>query len=107
MEMVVDKKQELNNVLVVRVTGDTQINELSGIVSCDHLWLDGVNQCRFIAHVPLDDENTRILVQPIKGSFIDYLRTNTSQSNNRIAAVFDTKPPTGNAEDQRWCALLS
>jgi hypothetical protein len=104
--MLSDKKQELNNVLVVRVSGDNQINELSGIVSGDHLWLNSVNQCRFIAHVPLDDENTHILVQPIKGSFVNYLRDNTLQLNNRISAVFDTTTPTGNNEDQRWCALL-
>ncbi|CAF1527724.1 unnamed protein product [Adineta ricciae] len=68
MDMVVDKSQELNNVLVVRVTGDSEIKELSGIVSGDHLWLSGVNQCRFTAHVPFDDEKTHIVVQPIKGS---------------------------------------
>jgi hypothetical protein len=106
MEMIVDKKQELNNVLVVRVSGDNEINELSGIVSGDHLWLNSVNQCRFIAHVPLDDENTRILVQPIKGSFLDYLRNDASQLNNRISAVFDTITATGNNQEPRWCALL-
>ncbi len=104
--MVVDKKQELNNVLVVRVSGDNEIQELSGIVSGDHLWLNGVNQCRFIAHVPLDDENTHILVRPIKGSFVDYLRDNISELNNRISAVFDTITPTKNNQEQRWCALL-
>lgn len=104
--MTVDKKQELNNVLVVRVVGDGQIKELSGIVSGDHLWLNSVNQCRFIAHVPLDDENTHVLVQPIKGSFMDHLSQNTSQFKNRISAVFDTTTSTGNTEDQRWCALL-
>ncbi|CAF4692373.1 unnamed protein product, partial [Rotaria sp. Silwood2] len=83
MKMIVDKNQELNNVLIVRVSGDNKIKELSGIVSGDHLWLDSVNQCRFIAHVPLDDENTRVLVQPIKGSFNDYLRDKTLQLNNR------------------------
>ena len=104
--MTVDKAQELNNVLVVRVSGDNEIKELSGIVSGDHLWLNSVNQCRFIAHVPLDDENTHILMQPIKGSFIDYLRTITLQLNNRISAIFDTITPTGNNQEQRWCALL-
>jgi hypothetical protein len=104
--MIVDTKQELNNVLVVRISGDNQIKELSGIVSGDHLWLNSVNQCRFIAHVPLDNENTHILVQPIKGSFVDYLRDNTSQFNKRISAVFDTITSTGNNQDQRWCALL-
>jgi len=106
MEMTVDKKQDLNNVLVVRVSGDNEIKELSGIVSGDHLWLNSVNQCCFIAHVPLDDENTHILVQPIKGSFIDYLRKITSQLNNRISAIFDTTTSTGNNQEQRWCALL-
>ncbi|CAF3102878.1 unnamed protein product, partial [Rotaria sp. Silwood2] len=106
MKMIVDKNQELNNVLIVRVSGDNKIKELSGIVSGDHLWLDSVNQCRFIAHVPLDDENTRVLVQPIKGSFNDYLRDKTLQLNNRISAVFNTTSPTGNIEDERWCALL-
>jgi hypothetical protein len=106
MEMFVDKSQELNNVLVVRVSSDNEIKELSGFVSGDHLWLNSINQCRFIAHVPLDDENTRILVRPIKGSFVDYLRDNTSQLNNRISAVFDTITPKGNNQDQRWCALL-
>jgi hypothetical protein len=104
--MVVDKKQELNNVLVVRISGDNQIKELSGLVSGDHLWLNGVNQCRFTAHVPLDNENTHILVQPIKGSFVDYLHDNTSQFNKRISAVFDTTTSTGNNQDERWCALL-
>jgi hypothetical protein len=104
--MVVDKQQELDNVLVVRVSSDNQIKELSGIVSGDHLWLNGVNQCRFTAHVPLDDEDTHILVQPIKGSFVDYLYNNTSQFNNRISAVFDTTTSTGNNQDQRWCAIL-
>jgi len=106
IEMTVDKAQELNNVLVVRVSGDNEIKELSGIVSADHLWLNGVNQCRFIAHVPLDDENTHVLVRPINGSFVDYIRNNTTQLNNRISAVFDTITPNGNNQDQRWCALL-
>ncbi|CAF1611002.1 unnamed protein product [Rotaria magnacalcarata] len=107
MEMVVDKKQELNNVLVVRISGNNEIKELSGIVSGEHLWLNSVNQCRFIAHVPLDDENVHVLVRPIKGSLMDYLRDNTSQINNRISAVFDTIIPTGrNIQDQRWCAIL-
>ena len=104
--MVVDKVQELNNVLVVRVAGDNQVKELSGLVSGDHLWLNGVNQCRFTAHVPLDDEKTRVLVRPIQGSFLDYLRNDTSKLNDRISAVFDTTTPTGSAEEQRWCALL-
>jgi hypothetical protein len=106
MDMTVDKKQELNNVLVVRITGDNEIKELSGIVSGDHLWLKSVNQCRFIAHVPLDDENSHILVQQITGSFTDYLRNNTSQMNTRVSAVFDTVTPSGNNQEQRWCALL-
>lgn len=103
---MVDKQQELNNVLVVRVSGDNQIKELSGIVSGDHLWLNSVNQCRFTAHVPLDDENTHVLVQPIKGSLIDYLQNNTLKLNKRISAVFDTTTLTGNDQDQRWCGLL-
>ncbi|CAF0929931.1 unnamed protein product, partial [Rotaria sordida] len=106
MKRIVDKNQELNNVLVVRISGDSKIKELSGIISGDHLWLDCINQCRFIAHVPLDDENTHVVVRPIKGSFMDYLRDNTSQLNNRISAVFDTTPSTGNIQDERWCALL-
>ncbi|CAF1316210.1 unnamed protein product [Adineta steineri] len=106
MEMVVDKNQGLNNVLVVRISGDNEINELSGIVSGDHLWLDSVNQCRFIAHVPLDNEKTRILVQSINGSFVDYLHDNTSKFNKRISAVFDTVTPTGNNQEKRWSALL-
>ncbi|CAF3691396.1 unnamed protein product [Rotaria sp. Silwood1] len=106
MEMIVDKKQELNNVLVVRVSGDNKIKELSGTVSGDHLWLNSVNQCRFTAHVPLDDENTHVLVRPLKGSFMDYLRDNTLQLNKRISAVFDTTTPTENIQDERWCALI-
>jgi hypothetical protein len=102
--MVVDKQQELNNVLVVRVSNATDIKELSGIVSGDHLWLNGVNQCHFIAHVPLDNEETHVLVRSIQGSLIDYLRDHTSQLNQRISAVFDTK--SENNQDQRWCALL-
>ncbi|CAF1325167.1 unnamed protein product [Adineta ricciae] len=106
IEMVVDKNQELNNVLVIRVTGDSGIKELSGIVCGDHLWLNSVNQCRFIAHVPLDDEKTHVVVQPIQGSFVDHLRDNTSKYQNRISAVFDTVSQTGSNQDQRWCALL-
>ena len=106
MEMSVDKRQELNNVLVVRISGDNEIKELSGIVSGDHLWLNSVNQCRFIAHVPLDDDKGQILIHPIKGSFMDYLHNNTSQLKDRISAVFDTTSPTGNNQEQRWCALL-
>ncbi len=96
----------MSNVLIVRVSGDNEIKELSGIVSGDHLWLNGVNQCHFTAHVPLDDENSRVLVRPIKGSFVDYLRDSTSQFNKRISAVFDSTTPTGNNQEQRWCALL-
>jgi hypothetical protein len=106
MDMVVDKQQELNNVLVVRISGDNQINELSSIVSGNHLWLNSVNQCRFIAHVPLDNENSHILVRPIQGALVDYLRENTSQLNHRISAVFDTVITDGNNQGQRWCALL-
>ncbi|CAF3566206.1 unnamed protein product [Rotaria socialis] len=39
MEMIVNKKQEVNNVLIVRAARDNQIEELSGIVSDDHLWI--------------------------------------------------------------------
>ncbi|CAF4474860.1 unnamed protein product, partial [Rotaria magnacalcarata] len=85
---------------------DNQIKELSGIISGDHSWLNSVNQCRFIAHVPLDDENSHVFFRPIKGSFMDYLRDNTSQFSNRISTVFDTTTPTGNIQDQRWCAIL-
>jgi len=106
MDMIIDKKQEINNVLIVRIQSDNEIKELSGIVSGDHFWLDSVNQCRFIAHVPLDDENTHVLVQSIKGSFIDYLSNNTSQFNKRISAAFDSTTSTRNNQDQRWCAIL-
>lgn len=106
MEMVVDKTQAVNNVLVVRVSGDSEIRELSGIVSGENLWLNSVNQCRFTAHVPLDDENSHVLVRSIKGSLMDYLRDNTSHLNDRISAVFDTVTPAGNNRDQRWCAIL-
>ncbi|CAF3981767.1 unnamed protein product, partial [Rotaria sp. Silwood1] len=61
---------------------------------------------RFTAHVPLDDENTHVLVRPLKGSFMDYLRDNTLQLNKRISAVFDTTTPTENIQDERWCALI-
>lgn len=104
--MTVDKQQELNNVLVVRISGDNKIKELSGIVSGDHLWLNSVNQCRFIAHVPLDDDNSHVLVQSIKGSLVDYLQDNTLQLNKRISAVFDTTTSNGNDHGQRWCAIL-
>ncbi|UJR07539.1 hypothetical protein I4U23_011827 [Adineta vaga] len=103
--MVVDKNQELNNVLAVRVTGDNGIKELSGIVLGDHLWLDSMNQCRFIVHVPLDDEKAHVVVHPIQGSFVDHLRDNTSKYQNRISAVFDSGSQTGNSQDERWCAL--
>jgi hypothetical protein len=106
MDMVVDKQQALNNVLVVRVTGDNDIKGLSGIVSADHLWLNSVNQCRFVAHVPLDDEQVHVVVQPIKGSLVDYLRDHTAKSDKRVSAVFDTVASTGKNDEQRWCALL-
>ena len=107
MEMIVDKSQELSNVLIVRVTGNTQIKELSGVVSGDHLWLNGVNQCQFIAHVPLGDENKHIRIQSIQGSFVDYLRNQTIQSDkHRISAIFDTTSPSGNDQQLRYCALL-
>ena len=102
--MVVDKTQELNNVLVVRISGTNDIKELSGVVCGDHLWLNGVNQCRFIAHVPLDDEKAHVLVRPIQGSLVEYLHNHSSQFDQRISAVFDTT--TENNQDQRWCALL-
>ena len=101
--MLADKGQELTNALVVRISGDNEIKELSGIISGDHFWLNSVNQCRFIAHVPLDDETTRISVRPIQGSLVEYLQ---KQTNERISAVFDTISTKGNNEDQRWCALL-
>jgi hypothetical protein len=104
--MLVDRKQELNNVLVVRISGDNDIKELSGMVSGEHLWLNGVNQCYFNALVPLHDEKTHVLVRPIQGSFVDYLRNNALEFNKRISAVFDTTTPTGNNQEQRWCALL-
>ena len=106
IEMTVDAKQELNNVLVVRVSGDSEIKELSGIVSGDHLWLNSVNQCHFIAHVPLDDETNHILIRPITGSFMDYLRDHIPNLNKPVSAIFDTIAPTGNNQDQRYCALL-
>lgn len=106
IDLAVDKNQALNNVLVVRVTGDNEIKELSGLVIGENLWLNSVNQCRFIAHVPLDDENTHVLVRPIKGSFVDYLRNTTTQVDNRVSAVFDTTSPTGSNQEARWCALL-
>ncbi|CAF1162815.1 unnamed protein product [Adineta ricciae] len=74
MDTVVDKSQELNKILVVRVTGDCEVKELSGIVSGDHLWLNSVNRCRFTAHVPLDDEKHISSFKPIKGSSADHLR---------------------------------
>ncbi len=102
--MAFDKKQELNNVLVVRVSGTNDIKELSGVVCGAHPWLNGVNQCRFIAHVPLDDEIARVVVRPIQGSLVEYLHKNSSQFDQPISAVFDTT--TENNQDQRWCALL-
>ncbi|CAF1668175.1 unnamed protein product, partial [Adineta ricciae] len=76
-----------------------EIKELSGTVSGDHFWLNSVNQCRFIAHVPLDDEKTHVVVQPIKGAFVDHLRDNTSKYQNQISAAFDTVPRTGSNQD--------
>lgn len=104
--MVVDKQQELNNVVVVRITGESEIKELSGIVSGDHLWLNSVNQCRFVAHVPLDDEQTQVVVLPIKGSLVECLRDHSAKSSKRVSAVFDTVSPTGKNDEQRWCALI-
>ena len=104
--MHVDKSQELTNVLVIRVSGDCPIEELSGIVSGDHLWLNSVNRCRFIAPVPLDDEKTRIEIQPIRGSLMDYCRKETGPSTSPISAIFDTTSSTGSKSDQRFCALL-
>lgn len=101
--MLEDKSQELANVLVVRIYGDNAMKELSGIISGDHFWLNSVNQCRFIAHVPLDNETTRISVRPIRGSLIEYLHVYEKQTQERISAVFDT---ISSNEDQRWCALL-
>ncbi|CAF1325220.1 unnamed protein product [Adineta ricciae] len=69
--------------------------------SGNYLWLNSVNQCRFIAHVPLDDEKTHVVVQPITGAFVDHLRDNTSKYQNRISAVFDTVSQTGSNQDQR------
>lgn len=74
------------------------MKELTGVISGDHFWLNSVNQCRFLAHVPLDDESTCISVRPIRGSLVEHLQ----QPNQRIFAVFDTIAST----DQRWCALL-
>lgn len=74
------------------------MKELSGIISGEHFWLNSVNQCRFIAHVPLADENTHISVRPIQGSFLEQIQ----QSDQRVFAVFDTI----GSSNQRWCALL-
>ncbi|CAF4521193.1 unnamed protein product [Rotaria sp. Silwood2] len=113
-QQITDFKQEHSLIGVVNgsaitsqfAQGENEIKELSGIVSGDHLWLNIVNQYHFIAHVPLDDDNVHVLVRPIKRSFMDYLRDNTSQINNRISAVFNTVTPTGKIQDQRRCTLL-
>ena len=100
-----DKSQDLQNVLVVRVEGVVgPIEELSGLVSGDHLWLNSINRCRFIAHVPLDDEKTRIEIQPLEGSLIDFLRRREETNKGKSpSAIFDTVPFKDN---QRSCALL-
>lgn len=104
--MLADKGQELSNALVVRISGDNEMKELSGIISGDHFWLNSVNHCRFIAHVPLDDETTRISVRPIQGSLVEYLHDHQKSTNEQISAVFDTISSKGSNQEQRWCALL-
>lgn len=103
--MSVDKNQELTNVLVVRLSGvgETLISSLSGLVSGEHLWLKSVNECQFIAHVPLDDEQIRIEIRSIEGSILESLRDEKCSPS----AIFDTTIPKASKKgNQRYLALL-
>jgi hypothetical protein len=102
--MALDKNQDSKNALVVRVSADAGlIEELSGGVSADHLWLTSVNGCRLIANLPLDNEETRVEIDKIDGEIKEYLRRDSKESKSP-SAIFQTIP-TGKG-NQRYLALL-
>jgi len=84
------------------------INEISGKIDKDTLYMSSVNGLKFEQPVPLENHSTKMLIKSYRGSFYDFLRGDKFQDSN-VCAVFNTTataPGAGDHNGEKWCALL-